>query len=426
MPQAKNGLFYGWYIVLTSFLIMFSAFSIVNSLHSLFLVPVTSELGMTRTTFSIVLSVGGLGVAIASPFMGKLLTKGNMKLIMSVCVIFAGCGFMLYSFAQSAIYFAIIAFIIGVCVAGFSNIPISIMLTNWFYEKKGLAMGLAFAGSGVGTAALSPILTTLISNYGWRTTYVIAGVLIIVISLPLILFFTKKNPAEKGTTALGADHIEEEQANTTQSGLTLAEAKKSGMFWLFIFGVVCFALVAGGVQMHIPAYLIDIGHPALFAGTIFGLLSLSNTVGKLILGAIFDRFRTTGGILFVGVCMTIAMVSLLLSGAKSFAFVFAIAYGFSIVIASIGPPFMTDDLFGKKDFGAIFGFVQIFFVATSSLGVIVSGLIYDLTQSYKVAWIIFLGLFILSVLCILLATSMTKKKRLNVEAIVMEESVEGI
>lgn len=111
MPQAKNGLFYGWYIVLTSFLIMFSAFSIVNSLHSLFLVPVTSELGMTRTTFSIVLSVGGLGVAIASPFMGKLLAKGNMKLIMSVCVIFAGCGFMLYSFAQSAIYFAIIAFL---------------------------------------------------------------------------------------------------------------------------------------------------------------------------------------------------------------------------------------------------------------------------------------------------------------------------
>lgn len=69
----------------------------------------------------------------------------------------------------------------------------------------------------------------------------------------------------------------------------------------------------------------------LFAGTIFGLLSLSNTVGKLILGAIFDKFRTTGGILFVGSCMTIAMVSLLLANAKSFAFVFAIAYGFSML-----------------------------------------------------------------------------------------------
>lgn len=426
MPQVNKGLFYGWYIVLTSFLIMFSAFSIVNSLHSLFLVPVTEELGLTRTTFSIVLSVGGLGIAIASPLMGKLLAKGNMKLIMSACVIMAGVGFMLYSLAQTALYFAIIAFCIGVCVAGFSNIPISIMLTNWFYEKKGLAMGLAFAGSGVGTAALSPLLTTLISNYGWRTTYVIAGVLIILISLPLILFFTKKSPTEKGLIALGAANVEEKQESTDQSGLTMAEAKKSGMFWLFIFGVVCFALVAGGVQMHIPAYLMDIGHPALFAGTIFGLLSLSNTVGKLILGAIFDKFKTTGGMLFVGVFMTIAMVSLLLASTKSFAFVFAIAYGFSIVIASVGPPFMTGDLFGQKDFGAIFGFVQIFFVATSSLGVIVSGLIYDLTQSYKIAWIIFLGLFILSVLCILIANGMKKKTRSKFEEIPINESFEVV
>ncbi|WP_431810915.1 MFS transporter [Lysinibacillus sp. FW12] len=113
MPQANKGIFYGWYIVITSFLIMFSAFSIVNSLHSLFLVPVTEELGMTRTTFSFVLSVGGLGVAIASPFMGKLLAKRNMKLIMAACVILAGCGFMLYSLAQSAVYFAIVHFLSG-------------------------------------------------------------------------------------------------------------------------------------------------------------------------------------------------------------------------------------------------------------------------------------------------------------------------
>lgn len=426
MPQANKGIFYGWYIVITSFLIMFSAFSIVNSLHSLFLVPVTEELGMTRTTFSFVLSVGGLGVAIASPFMGKLLAKRNMKLIMAACVILAGCGFMLYSLAQSAVYFAIVAFFIGISVAGFSNIPISIMLTNWFYEKKGLAMGLAFAGSGVGTAALSPILTTLIANYGWRTTYVIAGVLIIAISLPLILFFTKKSPAEKGMIALGKDQVEIKQESKDQSGVTLADAKKSGVFWLFIFGVVCFALVAGGVQMHIPAYLMDIGHPALFAGTIFGLLSLSNTVGKLILGAIFDKFRTTGGILFVGSCMTIAMVSLLMAEAKILAFVFAIAYGFSIVIATIGPPFMTDDLFGQKDFGAIFGFIQIFFVATSSFGVIVSGFIYDVTQSYKVAWIIFLGLFIVSMFSIFIANRRMKKKRAYIEEIPMNNSFEGL
>ena len=164
-----------WLIVLCGFFIMFAGFTIINSLHSLFMLPVTNELGISRTTFSIILSIGGFGVALASPFMGKLLTRGNMKLIMSTCVILAGLGFMSYSLADSAIHFGIVAFLIGICIAGFSNIPISIMLTNWFNEKKGMAMGIAFAGSGIGAAVLSPILSSLILNYGWRTTYIIAG-----------------------------------------------------------------------------------------------------------------------------------------------------------------------------------------------------------------------------------------------------------
>ncbi|WP_075050802.1 MFS transporter [Bacillus testis] len=411
MPMVNKGIFYGWYMVLSGFFIMFSGFSIVNSLHSLFFVPVTEELNLSRTTFSIILSIGGLGMACGSPIMGKWLMKGNMKMIMSLCIILAGLGFMSYSFAQSAWYFGFIAFFIGVCVSGFSSIPISILLTNWFYEKKGLAMGLAFGGSGIGAAVLSPILSSLISNAGWRTAYLISGALIIVIALPLVLVFVKKSPADKGMVALGSEkNISESQSpKDVQGGLTWNEAKRSGFFWLFVFGVVCFSLVSGGVQMHIPAYLEDIGHPALFAGTIFGLLSLTNTVGKLVLGSIFDRYRTMGGILFVAIAMSIAMLSLMMAGTAFFAFVFAVAYGFSIVIATIGPPFITDDLFGKRDFGTIFGVVQVFFVVSGSLGIIVSGIIYDATESYLVAWIFFLGLFLLSMFCIALAAFFRNK-----------------
>ncbi|MFJ7849724.1 MFS transporter [Peribacillus sp. NPDC097224] len=244
------------------------------------------------------------------------------------------------------------------------------------------------------------------------TAYVIAGILLIVLTLPFVLLFAKKSPSEKGLAPLGADKMEStEKIETEKSGLMMGEAKKTAMFWIFVLGIVCFALVAGGVQMHIPAYLIDIGHPALFAGTIFGLLSLANTVGKLILGAVLDKFGTTGGAIYVGICMTIAMLSLLLAKGPAFAYLFAIAFGFSVVISTLGPPFMTNDIFGNKDFGAIFGVVQVFFVAAGSLGVIVSGLIYDLTESYRVAWIFFLGLFIFSMICVLVANSMKGKTK---------------
>ncbi|MFS0781690.1 MFS transporter [Bacillus sp. 1P06AnD] len=412
MPQANKGLFYGWYMVISGFFVMFAGFSIVNSLHSLFMVPVTEELHMSRTTFSIVLSIGGLGMALSSPFMGKWLSKGNMKAIMGICILVAGLGFMSYSLAHSAIYFGCVAFVIGVCLAGFSNIPISILLNNWFHEKKGMAMGLTFAGSGIGTAILSPVLSSLIAEVGWRMTYVISGGLIIVIALPLVLIFVKREPREKGLAPFGGHNHQaesKESAEQAGQGLSWKQVKKSGVFWLFIFGIVCFSLVSGGVQMHIPAYLEDIGHPAVFAGTIFGLLSLSNTVGKLLLGYVFDRFGTIGGAIYVGICMTIAMLALMASGSTIFAFVFAVAYGFSIVIATLGPPFMTNDMFGKKDFGTIFGVVQIFFVAAGSLGVVASGIIYDRTNSYQFAWWFFLALFIISMLSISAAARFMKK-----------------
>ena len=408
----KKGFHYGWLIVAACFFIMFGAYTILMTLHSLFMTPVTTDLGISIEAFSFVFAIGGIGVAVGSSFMGKLIAKGNMKLIMAISVIISGLGFMSYSLASNIVVFYIIAFIVGVSNAGFANIPISIMLTNWFHEKKGLAMSIAFTGSGIGAALFSPLLSSIIVDYGWRTSYVVSGIAVIVLSLPFILFLVSKHPAEKGMTAYGAGSASAQSGATqaaTAGGLTLSEAKKTPMFWIFILGMVSIALVAGGVQMHVPSYLQSVGHTAIFAGTIVGVLSLANMFGKLILGPILDKFGTAGGAIYTGVMMTIALSALLLAQSSGLAFVFALAYGLSIVIASVGPTFMTGDVFGRKDFGAIFGFVQVFFVAGSSIGVIISGFIYGATQSYTFAWIFFLALFVFGMVCILVANSMKKK-----------------
>lgn len=113
--------------------------------------------------------------------------------------------------------------------------------------------------------------------------------------------------------------------------------------------------------------------------------------------------------------MTIAISALLFANITPLAFVFAIAYGFSVVVSTLSPSFMTGDLFGQKDYGAIFGMVQIFCVGGSSVGVVLSGIIYDATQSYRIAWIIFLILFITGVVATLIANGLKEKttKRLQ-------------
>lgn len=416
----KKSSIYAWVIVAVCFFIMFGAYTIMNTLHSLFLRPVTEDLGISVKAFSFVFAIGGIGVAVGSAFMGKLLTKGNMKLIMTITLIISSLGFMSYSLATNIVAFYIIAFVVGVSSAGFANIPISIMLTNWFHEKRGLALSIAFLGGGVGTALMSPILSSIMSNYGWKTSYIIAGIGMLVLSLPLILFLAAKTPADKGMLAYGADSAaaQDQSAVHTEDlrGLTLQQAKKTSMFWIFIVGMISIALVAGGVQMHVPSFLQSVGHSGAFAATILSALALAGIIGKLVFGVVLDKFKTSGSTVYALIMMIVALGSLLMAKAVPMAFVFAIAYGFGIVIAGLGPTFMTGDIFGRKDYGAIFGFIQVFFVAGSSIGVVASGFIYDATKSYNFAWIFFLALFVIGSACILIANGMKKKALMKAEA----------
>lgn len=173
----KKKIFYGWYIVLGCLLITCTLVPPVMALSNKFLIQVTGELGISRSGFTLANTIlQGLGIFI-SPIIASRLAKGNMRKMQCIGIIGFAISYASYSLAQSAIHLYISSVFIGVFWLNSALIPVSMMITNWFQKKRGLAMSIAMAGIGVGGTIFSPIITMLLNNYGWRRTYQIMALI---------------------------------------------------------------------------------------------------------------------------------------------------------------------------------------------------------------------------------------------------------
>ena len=244
----NHKVFYGWWVVLGCVLITTTMVPPIMSLSNKFLIQVTTDMNISRSAFTLANTIlQGLGIFI-SPFVSKKLAIGNMKQIQSISIIGFVLSYASYSLAQNAIHLYISAFFIGIFYLNSTIIPVSIMVTNWFVKKRGLAMSLAMAGIGVGGTVFSPIVTMLLNNYGWRRTYQIMALIILVIALPTSLFLLKKRPEDMGLKAYGADEqnlsVKKVNKAIPSVAISISQTKVHIFFWLMLVGMLANGLIA--------------------------------------------------------------------------------------------------------------------------------------------------------------------------------------
>lgn len=257
-------------MVLLGFLLMALAYASLASCQGIFIKPVTEELGVDRAVFSGVTTISSIGVIIGSAFVGKIFKKFPLKTVVAVsclivCVCLAGFGF-----STQMWQFYVLGSIMGLAFAGLTTIPISILINNWFgVKKKGVAMSIAFAGSGLGGMVLTVILNSIIQKWGWRTAYLADAAIIFFVLMPLILFLLVSTPKEKGLERLG-----EGEVTKSNSGLTSSQAKSTLSFWLMFFSFFMMSMINSGLLNHQIAYLSDIGFSASSSANIGALASV--------------------------------------------------------------------------------------------------------------------------------------------------------
>ena len=170
--------FYGYIIVFSAFLIMTFTMGTILS-YGVFFKPLSAEFGWTRATTSgaqslLFLLIGGLGI-----LAGRLSDRYSPKIVIMIYGLLFASGYLLMSQVSTIWQLYLFYGIVGVGSSG-TMIPAISAVTRWFVKRRGLMTGIAMAGVGLGTMIKPPLANLLISSYGWRNSYVIFGVIVIV------------------------------------------------------------------------------------------------------------------------------------------------------------------------------------------------------------------------------------------------------
>ncbi len=406
--ENKKGIFYGWWIVVACTLIMGTFFTLLLSCLSLFTVPICEDLGISRSafsTFSTILSVMGM---ILSPVAGKLCATKNTRMIMTGTLLIGVIGYIGISFVQNVGLLYVLAVIIGFGSSFCTTVPIAVILTRWFVKARGTAMSITFAGSSVGAMILSPIISKIIADTGWRAAIRYLGIGMLVVLVPLVFLIIRTKPEDKGLKALGADEAPAAgtgSAPASDAGLPLKELQRKPIFWIYVLAIFIMLLTMGAMY-HMAAH-VSIIVDAAAAAKFVSIFSLVAIVGKLLMGAVFDK-SLTGGILLGTVSMALCFVFLLI--AKNFTLLLPVAlfYGLGSAHATIFPPTLTGRFFGSKYYGEIFGFVNSFASLSMAVNGLVMAALFDATGTYTLAWIFGLAAAILATVLLFVSLKGTR------------------
>ena len=390
-------IYYGWFVVFGCLMITCTMVPPIMALSNKFLIQVTGELQISRSAFTLANTIlQGLGIFL-SPMVSARLARGNMKRIQTVSIIGFVLSYASFSLATNVIHLYISSFFTGIFFLNASLIPVSMMITNWFIKKRGLAMSIAMAGIGVGGTIFSPVITWLLGAYGWRSTYRIMAVIILVLALPAALFILRKRPEDMGLLPYGSEDVSQQEAAPKSSPkkadiifpLSVKESRTKVFFILFIFGMLCNGLINTGSLGHFPPAIEELQGPQVQA-LIISMYSMIGIFGKLVLGWLNDRFGVVASTAFGCITFALSFIFILFGQNINMLYIMALLFGLGDAIGTVTPPLITSAIFGAEKYGEAYGIANSFSQIGLSLGALMVAALLETRRAQYVVWILLL------------------------------------
>lgn len=406
-------IFFGWWIVLGCAVIMAATCGIALNSIPVAYQAMAETYGFKMGAVAMTTSIAALAAMFSAVIVGKLMEKIKLRILMTVCGILYCSGLIGYSFSSTLAHFYLFSIIIGIGFAGTYLIPISVIITNWFDEKRGLALAIAFAGTGIGAMIFGPLMNQMITTIGLSKMFLTVGIISAILILPITLFFLRLTPEEMGLFPYGQSETKMgEDGNVfIEDGLTLKQAFKSPCFWLLALGVFLWSTATMGVQNHIPSYLKTIGYTATFAAGIFAAVNGILMLGKLAIGEVADRFGIKNSMYYIFGTGFLAMILMLFAKNHIIVYAYAGFAGLAAAIMTVPVALWTVEILGKKEFPIIYSIMNIFLTLGVALGPPISGFIFDFSNTYIPA--IFTWIIVLAVSLILTLAAYNKRPQIT-------------
>lgn len=405
-PAKGQGFFYGWWIVIAGGIGMSIASGINFHGFGNFIIPLTKEFGWSRTVISAVFSLARLESGLLGPIEGYFVDRIGPRRLMLVGIPLMGLGYILMSRINSLTAFFLV-YVLGIALGnslGMST-PMTAAVANWFNRKRGLAFGVMWSGVGLG-GLLVPALGWAVERYGWRDAAMFVGIGLIAVGIP-IASVMRHRPEQYGYYPDGKAPDGTAAQRPTQADLsqdfTAREALRTSSFWFLSLSITARSLVSGGIGLHLVPYFVGLGASpvgaAALAGSV-GVMSIPGRFGLSAMGDFVDRRYVMAASLAV---MTVAIV--LMARATSISGVIPVLVVFSAAQGGISviPQSLIAEYFGRRSYATIQGFRSSIQMAGIIVGPIISGLVFDATGSYTIAFLGFSGASVVSMVLVLFA-----------------------
>jgi len=351
-----------------------------------FFEPVLTEFGWTRAATSAAYSFCIFLSAFVSIIMGRLTDKLGPRLVMTVCGFFLGLGYLLMS-QTSSIWqlYVFYGLFIGIGMSG-AYVPLLSTVGRWFVKRRGMMSGIASAGGGVGAIIIPPMVGWLISIYQWRTSYIIVGIIALLLVV-LAAQFLKRDPSQIGQLPYGGGQVTEDKINLETRSFSVQEAMHTRQFWLLCAMFACTLLPLSAMVVHIVIHATDLGILATSAANIVAFIGIGGTIGRIILASAGDRIGNKAATIIGFILMAAALLWVMAAKEVWMLYLFGVAFGFaSHALIALMPP-MIAELFGLGSLGVLLGIVNAGGAIGEAAGPVLAGGIFDMTGSYQWAFL---------------------------------------
>jgi len=306
-------------------------------------------------------------------------------------------GLFLLSRANSFDEFFIIYILFGVSSAASTILPSSVVIANWFSERRGLAMSVAFTAISLGGAVMTIVTNYAVRLGGWRLGCVALATPVAIVAIPMILAVVRtRPPAVQTVPAEPASGTADDPPATALEvpGLDMRNAFRTRSLWMLALSFLLANCIGAGVGLHFIAYLIGIGYSATFAAEMASLTLVFVALGSLLAGPLADRVGARKSLAAVYGGWSVAMLCLLSANHGPVLIVYVMVGGFVLGAPWVLGTLAVVESLGIKRLGSVLGFLGIFATAGMATGPILAGRIFDVTRSYHAAFWIFVGMSI--------------------------------
>ncbi|WP_051330630.1 MFS transporter [Niveispirillum irakense] len=408
--------FYGWVVVLVS-LLGISTGPAAFGLASLGLMigPLEQEFGWDRAQTSSAVSIMMICTALSLPFVGRLVDRFGVRRVLIPSIIIMGLCLLSLPLVTALWQFVAVYIVMGTLAVGSNSVPYMRVLASWFDRSRGLAIGIAGSGTGLGFAYVPVLTEWLVTSHGWRTGYVGLGLIMLCLTLPMILFLLRESPAAMGLTPDGLppalDAAGTPVTPAAQTGDTLREALTRRDFWSLVTIFVSLAFVLYGLIPHLVPMLTDRGLSTRDAAQIASIFGLATFGGRLLIGFLIDR-HDARLIAFIFFSLSALGLGVLAMDLPTWAFlVAALLLGGSLGAEVDMLAYLTSRYFGLRSFAAIFGVLFGAVMMGMGLGPAIFGFVFDKTGSYNSMLALGVPICLMAIVLVTLLRPYAEKRR---------------